>query len=182
MECTLTGVSEVSFDRSLREIFDAHAAFVGRSLLCLGVPQADVEDAVQEVFLVVHRRLTEYQERGQLRSWLYGICVRVALRHKRTARRKREVNLPEPPEPQTGAAQQQAVELKQHREFALRALDELPESQRHVFVLFEVERLSMREVADAAGIPLQTAYSRLYAARRTLKASLNRAQLTGSVR
>src|SRR5512139_1550190 len=74
-----------------RRVYDEHLAFVWRSLRRLGVPEAAVKDAVQDVFVVVHRRLAEFEERAQVSTWLFRICMRTAKDYRRRAHVRREV-------------------------------------------------------------------------------------------
>jgi RNA polymerase sigma-70 factor (ECF subfamily) len=166
----------------LAAVFDAHATFVGRTLRCLGVHDREVPDAMQEVFLVVHRRLPELRKPSALRSWLYAICLRKAMALRRKAARRREESMAEPPEPR-GERSTPHDDLEKARALAaaLEMLDGLDDDKRAVFVLYEVEQLPMSEVADAVGCPLQTAYSRLYAARRDIKRTLARLRARGEV-
>lgn len=140
-----------------------------RVLLRLGVQRRDVPDSGQEVFLVVHRRLQDFDPRlGSLQSWLYGICLRVASDYRRRYRNRKEAGadgleqLVAPSEPESDVATQRAWQR------LARVLDGIDEAKREVFVLYELEELSMSEVAALVGCPLQTAYSRLHAARRLI--------------
>lgn len=151
---------------SLREIFDAHAAFVWRSLRHLGVREADLEDLCQEVFVTVHRKLDGFEGRSSIRTWLYGICVRTASDHRRRAYVRRERPASEPPPSVVEPAQIQALERAENRRVLGALLDELDDDKRAVFVLYEIEELTMKEIAAIVGCPLQTAYSRLHAARK----------------
>src|SRR5262245_41974643 len=74
----------------IAKIFAEHADFVWRSLRRLGVPTADVDDALQEVFLVVHRRLDGYEDRGLMRAWLFSISRQVSSHYHRGVRRSEE--------------------------------------------------------------------------------------------
>lgn len=159
----------------LRRLFEEHAAFVCRSLRRLGVSESDLDDVLQEVFVVVYQRLSEYQERGRARSWLYSICTRTALAHRRKAGRRRESIVPEPPERSAAATQHVRLEEREALAFGHELLAQLPEQEREVFVLFEVEGMAMAEIAEARSCPLQTAYSRLYQARRRIAAHMQRA-------
>ena len=149
---------------SFEEIFREHGRFVWRTVIHLGVPERDAPDVSQEVFVVVHRKLGGFEGRSKLRTWIYGICVRTASDYRRRAVRREE-----PTEaPLSGDATEHPDEIVRRRQAltALHAaLGRLDEDKRAVFVLFEIEQLSMREVADAVGCPVQTAYARLYAAR-----------------
>jgi RNA polymerase sigma-70 factor (ECF subfamily) len=156
----------------LREVFQEHGAFVCRSLRRLGVPEADLDDLLQEVFLVVYHRLKDYEEKGRARAWLYSICTRVARAQRRKLLRRREQTAPEHSEPHVRATQLERVEDRQALELGQRLLNALPERQREVFWLYEVEDLSMPEIAQAVGCPLQTAYSRLHQARQRILAEV----------
>src|SRR5207237_6566320 len=80
------------------ELFEAHVGFVWRVLRSLGVPASDLEDASQEVFLVVHRKRATFEGRSSIRTWLYGICVRTASDRRRRASVRREIATADPPE------------------------------------------------------------------------------------
>jgi RNA polymerase sigma-70 factor (ECF subfamily) len=160
----------------LAEIFREYAPFVWRGLRRLGVPECDVEDVCQEVFVVVHRKLGDFEGRSSLRTWIYGICARTASDYRRSGRVRREVVTDAPPEASGDGGQQDVVALKQARAMLDRILDTLDDDKRSVFVLYEIEELTMAEVAEALGCPLQTAYSRLHAARKVVEAGVARAR------
>jgi RNA polymerase sigma-70 factor (ECF subfamily) len=138
----------------------------------LGVHEPDLDDAVQEVFLVVHQRSSDYQERGRARSWLYSICTRVAHAQRRKHGRRQK----EPVMPETSAAATQLEHVQNREALALgwQLLQALPPEQREVFVLYEVEDMPMSEIAQALSCPLQTAYSRLHKARERILAEVQR--------
>lgn len=151
-----------------RQVFDEHAAYVFRVLRYLGVRDADVQDVCQEVFITVHRKIDSFEGRSSVRTWLYRISQRAASDYRRRAYVRREVvtdlvmDHPGRPEhPDTT----RRLEARSTLTFAL---DRLDESKRDVFVLYEVEGLTMREVCEILDCPLQTAYSRLHAARKIL--------------
>jgi RNA polymerase sigma-70 factor (ECF subfamily) len=157
---------------SLTQLYVEHAPFIFRALRRLGVRDADAEDVLQEVFVVAHRKLGEFEGRSTLRTWLYGVAVRVAANHRRLARTHREVSTDEPPEQMVPALQHEDLAQKQARALLDRILDRLDEDKRSVFVLYELEGCSMQDVALAVGCPLQTAYSRLHAARKLVEAGV----------
>ena len=148
-----------------QEIFRTYAPFLWRTLLGLGVPERDVDDLCQEVMLVVHRRLDDFDGRA-CRSWLYAICVRVASSYRKSARFRREVIM-DAPESATPAESSGTLFDPQRR--LLDVLGGLEEEKRTVFVLYEVEGLSLKEISEATGRPLQTIYSRLQAARSAVR-------------
>jgi RNA polymerase sigma-70 factor (ECF subfamily) len=150
------------------KIFSDYAPFVLRVLRHLGVPAADLQDQGQEVFVAVFRGLAAFAGRSSLRTWIYGICVHVASNYRRRAYVRHERSVSEPPEAVCEPDQPQAFERNQNWPALRRLLDTLDPEKREVFVLYELEELPMREVAEACGCPLQTAYSRLHAARRVL--------------
>ena len=167
---------------SFEAVFTQHAAFVWRVLRRLGVREADVEDVCQEVFVVVHRRLSTFQGQSAVRTWLYGIAVRVASDYRRRPHIVRERAVAEAPDAAVPA--EQDVELDRRRDLAWLdgVLDTLDEAKRAVFVLYEVERVPMADVATAVGCPVQTAYARLYAARKQVEAAARREQARRSPR
>ncbi len=161
---------------SFEAIYREHAPFVWRFVRRLGIHPADVEDVCQEVFVVVHRRYADYDPTTLLRTWIAGIAMRTASDHRRRAHRRHETvgDVPEGAAPPT---QGEEIDQARARLFLDRALDELDDDKRAVFVLFELEQLPMAEVAETVGIPLQTAYSRLAVARKKIEEAARRVQL-----
>lgn len=146
-------------------VFAEHGARVWRFLRYMGVPERDLHDASQDVFVVVHRRIGEFDGAAKVESWLYAICFNVARTYRRKGR-TREIGVEELPEREVD--ERGAAELVE-RQVLNRALDALDELHRAVFVLREVEELPMSEVARAVGCPLFTAYSRHRTARMRLQ-------------
>ena len=169
---------------TVAQVFRDHAPFVWRALRRLGVREADVEDVCQEVFVVVHRRLADFEGRSSVRTWVYGICVRVASDWRKRAHVRREMLAPKdegsekeldaPPSSRRGLPRDPGAEVARREARAILdgILDQLDEDKRAVFVLYEIEQLTMNEVAEAIGCPLQTAYSRLHAARKIVEAQI----------
>jgi RNA polymerase sigma-70 factor (ECF subfamily) len=153
------------------EVFREHAGYVSRALSRLGVPAADADDALQDVFVVVFRRMHEFEHRARLRTWLYAIAFRVASDRRRLAHVRREVavDVDEPTEP---GEQERREDLRRACKSLDDALASLDRDKRDVFVLYEIEELPMDEVARVVGCPLKTAYTRFYAARDRIRAML----------
>ncbi len=174
--------SGAGIELTFEQLFEAYAAFVWRALKRLGVAQGDVADASQEVFLVVHRRLSSFEARSSLKSWIYGICLKVASAWRRKAQPRSAAALVEDEAgPVTGApGLDEELERRRTRAQLLALLEQLDEDKRDVFVLYELEELSMSEVAEAVGCPLTTAYSRLHAARKFVRAAFARTNLASS--
>lgn len=156
----------------LRKLFEEQGPFVCRSLRYLGVREGDLDDLLQEVFLVVHQRLSDYEEQGRVRAWLYSICTRVAHAQRRKLGRRRESTLLG--EGTAAPTQLERVENREAVELGWRLVQQLPPPQREVFVLYEVEDMPMAEIAHALSCPLQTAYSRLHQARARILAEVQR--------
>lgn len=159
---------------AFRQVFEDHAPFVWRCLRRLGVSSADVEDVCQEVFVVVHRKLAQFDGRSSQRAWLYGICVRKASDYRRSARVRRVSTGGRVPEVSVAASQAEELDRRAARDLLDDILGKLGERQRVVFVLYEIEQLSMAEIAETLDCPLQTAYSRLRAAREQVQAAVQR--------
>ena len=155
---------------SFTEIFQAHAARVFRALVCLGVRASDAEDACQEVMLVVHRRLPEFDDRA-VESWLWSICLRVASDYRRSARVRREVMVDAMPDTALPDGHEQTADGRRLEARLLTVLSELDDDKRAAFVLYEIQELSIREIAEATGSPVQTIYSRLQVARAHVRAA-----------
>jgi RNA polymerase sigma-70 factor (ECF subfamily) len=159
---------------SPRSVAELGARFVPQTLRYLGVPEGALLDAAQDVLVVALRRLGDFEGRSSLTTWLYGICIRVAHDYRRRNKSNRELLVEQMPELTTPAQQESAVEQGEWRRALGALLDRLDENQRAAFVLFEIQRLSMKEVADALGCPLQTAYFRHKSARERVLLAFKR--------
>jgi RNA polymerase sigma-70 factor (ECF subfamily) len=146
-------------------VFREHGSYAWRVLRRLGVQESDAEDVCQEVFMIVHRKLAEFEGRSSVRTWVYGICVRAASDYRKRASHRKESVTDQPPELASASDPHGEAAGRQARALLDRIVDELDDDKRAVFVLYEIEEMSMNEVAAAVGCPLQTAYSRLHAAR-----------------
>lgn len=160
--------------QSFRAVYTENAAFVWRVLRRLGIRPADLEDVCQEVFVVVHRKLPGFEHRSGLRTWLYGIAVRCASDHRRRAHVQHETPSDVLDDRAADATQPADVAQRQARALLDAMIDALDDDKRTVFVLFELEELPMSEIAEIVGCPLQTAYSRLHAAREQVDAAVKR--------
>ena len=161
----------------LRGIFDAYAPFVWRTLRHLGVSDSDLDDVCQDVFVAVHKRLASFEGRSSLRTWIYGICLRVASDRRRLAHVRRELPVAEVSQEAMAPTQFDDYARSEARELLASLLEVLDADKRAVFVLYEIEELSMKEVAEVVGCPLQTAYSRLHAARKLILEAAARARV-----
>jgi RNA polymerase sigma-70 factor (ECF subfamily) len=160
-----------TFDTLYRE----NVGYVLRSLLRLGVQERDVEDVAHDTFLIVARKHSQYDPARPLRPWLFGIAFRVALDHRRSAQQRRERL--DVPEKSLGAVDRDPpadfrVEQTEKQRLVLAALETLRLEQRAVFILHDVDEVSVPEIAAAFNIPLNTAYSRLRLARAQFEAAV----------
>ena len=170
---------------SIEQVYEAHFHYVWRCLRGLGVREQALDDAAHDVFLVVQRRLVEFDgTQARLTTWLYEIALRVARRYRtQTAKdAERSVSLVPPHDDGAGIElcasprDEGACELEQAERLGLarRALDALDAEKREAFVLGCVEQRSAPEIAELTGVPLNTVYSRLRAARRLFAAEIAR--------
>jgi RNA polymerase sigma-70 factor (ECF subfamily) len=172
--------SGASAPLTLGDIYRAHFDFVWRSLRRMGVAPGSMDDAAQDVFLVVHRKLASFEERSSVKTWLFGIVARVAHDHRRSEKRKGDpLRCEEPsaldrlPDRATMGPMQRAEQSA-----SIRLLEELlaqmtPE-KRDVFFLAELEQMTAPEIGEALDVPLTTVYSRLRAARLEFEEALSR--------
>ena len=158
-----------------RDLYEAHAAFLWRTVRRLGVRPSDVEDVCQEAFLVAYRKFPSFVG-GSPRAWLFAIGQRVAADYRKRAYVRREVVGDEVrvAEARVEEDATRGLETQDAREALDALLDQLDEPQRAVFVLYELEEMPMAEIAASVGCPLQTAYSRLHAARDAMARGIAR--------
>jgi RNA polymerase sigma-70 factor (ECF subfamily) len=158
------------------DVYTQHFDLVWRSLRHLGVPTRLLDDAVQDVWLVVHRKLAEFDGRSALSTWLFGICINVA----RARRRAREVMQPAEPLSEQMQSREPSPEhaLESSRVWKLVEgfMAELPELHRAIFVSNLLENFSPAETASATGVDVNTVYKRVRALRRSFQRLLERSQ------
>lgn len=161
---------------TFEELYNSEFDFVWRSLRRLGVRDSDLPDAAQEVFLVVHRRLSEFEGRSKVTTWLFSIALSVARDRRRRAHVRREVSHPETIDSAADPRDDASSALERLDDLALfdAALEGLEIEQRAVFTLFELEGMSGQAIAELLNIPLGTAYSRLRLARIAFRNNLKR--------
>jgi RNA polymerase sigma-70 factor (ECF subfamily) len=158
----------------VRAALRAHYAAVWRTVQALGIPKSSAEDVTQRVFVVFSRKIDRVRV-GKERAFLLATAVRTAANARRQASQRREEaadsadDLPHPsPDPEY------LLQTKQAKELLDGVLSSMPVEQRNVFVLFELEQLTLDETAQALGVPRGTAASRLRAARAIFKAGVER--------
>jgi RNA polymerase sigma-70 factor (ECF subfamily) len=162
------------------QVYEEFFAFAWRTARRLGAPEANVDDVVQEIFVVVYQQLPKFEGRSSIKTWLFGIVRNVVRAHRRMLQSKHPHSLwpglgTDPDSLSEGwhaqpggAAQADAVRLVD------RLLDALDDDRREVFVLAELEQMNSPEIARSLGIPLNTVYSRLRLARQEFAAAAAR--------
>jgi RNA polymerase sigma-70 factor, ECF subfamily len=179
-ENTVTATAGAEARLPFEGLYDRYFSFVWRALRHLGVPGPALEDSAQEVWMVVHRRLGEFEWRSGVRTWLFGIALNVARNRRRGARRNPEMMaLPEhvlssSPDTEGLHAGQEAWRKLE------RFLDTLDEQRRSVFVCSLLEQLSAAETAEATGLDVAAVYHLVRRLRQAFRAFLD--ELEGAQR
>lgn len=152
----------------LEDLYRSHFDFVWRSLRRLGVDTASLDDAAQDVFLVVHRRLRDYTG-GSARAWLFAIAQRVASDHRRRVRRKGGL-LPLDERMASGGRDGPHAGALRHEAsgIVMAFLQDLDDDRRAAFILAELEQMTAPEIGQALGVNVSTVYSRIASARSAL--------------
>ena len=161
----------------LSAVYEANFRYVWRCLRSLGVHDAHVDDALQDVFVVAARRLADFDGGAELRTWLYAIALRIARKYRDRARREPaplDAARESQPELCINQSGERAALSTERLALARAVLETLSDEQREVFVLARVEQMSAPEIAAVIDIPLNTVYSRLRAARLAFEAEVAR--------
>lgn len=165
-----------SLTGSFERIYEQEVGYVLETLRRLGAHAADVPDLAHDVFLVVHQRLGTYDTSRPIRPWLFGIAYRVFSDFRRSARVRREVAEPvtEAVDTANTVTLEERLAHEQDRRLVHEALASLDEELRAVFVLHELDEVSIPDASEALGVPLNTLYSRLRTARRKFSEAARR--------
>jgi RNA polymerase sigma-70 factor (ECF subfamily) len=161
-------------------LYRAHARTVARWVSRLGGPTADVDDLVQETFLIVDRRLSEFRGDGKVTTWLYRIAERVVLDARRRERYRRWFSHTRSVEIErvlwsTQPTPVDALEQRQSTESVYRILDRIPDKYRTVLILFEIEELSGEEISALTGLKQATVWVHLHRGRARFLREMKRA-------
>ena len=150
----------------LGEMLRRHHAVVWRTAYRMGLSAAQADDVTQQAYIAASRRIADIRI-GSERGFLLGAVVRAAKNQRRLAAYRYETSDSDGLDntPDRSPAPDQLVELKQARAMLERVLDQLPDSTREVFVLFELEGLPLKEIRELLDIPMGTLASRLRRAR-----------------
>jgi RNA polymerase sigma-70 factor (ECF subfamily) len=160
-----------------REIYQRYFEFVWSSARHLGTSPESIDDVVQEVFIVIHAKLHTIQRPESLRSWIYGVVRRTVSTHRRSHNSKETNSVQLDTLDQialSGNTPLDAAEQSAQLQVLSALLTQMDAPKREVFILSELEEMTVPEIADALEIPVNTAYSRLRAARQAFEAGLAR--------
>ncbi len=162
--------AQVAMPRDLPSIHDQHAEFVWLSLQRLGVRDDDIEDLLQDVFIVIHRRLDSFDGSARMTTWIFGICMRVVAAYRRRAFRRCEQLAAQVPEQRDLEGSPEEAAIAQQQRDRLRAiLDAMDLEKRAIFVMYELDELPCESIAEILGVPVGTVHSRLHAARKAFE-------------
>ena len=154
-------------------LYDEHFALVWRMLRALGLQSAALDDAVQDVFMIVYKQLQGFEARSSAKTWICGIACNVASNYRRRERRKGGLLPLDPSMPENTLGPLDRLENARAWATVSRFLEGLDEAKRSVYVLSRIEGLSAPEIAAALAIPVNTVYSRIHAAEDSLKKFLS---------
>src|SRR5262245_18952173 len=158
-----------------RAIYREHFPFVWRCLRRFGVHPSSLDDAAQDVFVVVHRRLAEFEGRSSVRTWLFVIAVRVARNHTRSqTRRGLDVTLDLELPDREGMSPDEVAQRRSASLILHTALTGMNEQLRLIFVLAELEDFTLKEISDALDMNPNTVATKLRKARKDLEKALER--------
>ena len=178
----VSGVATSSPKLTFEDVYENHVEFVFRNAQRLGVTDGALDDVVQQVFLVVHRRLSEVAEDAPIKAWVFGILTHVVRDYRRALRRKSPHNSAPPIDPATlaepaGRGPFDALARSEALEVVIGLLQELSDDKREIFVLSELEQLTAQEISELIGVNASTVYSRLRAARQDFERAVERSRL-----
>jgi RNA polymerase sigma-70 factor (ECF subfamily) len=152
-------------------LYDEYVDFLWRNARRLGVDEDSADDVVQQVFIVVHRRLSEFEGRASVKSWLFAVLLRVVQDHRRSLRRKSPHLAGEATDPDVlpasarGSDPYEALSRAEASRLINQLLESLDDERRVVFVMAEVEQMTPAEIAEALEVDAKVVYARLRAAR-----------------
>jgi RNA polymerase sigma-70 factor (ECF subfamily) len=177
---SLEAREDIPDPRAFANVYEEQFAFVWRSACRLGVEPSHLDDVVQETFVVVHRRLSEFEGRSSIKTWLFGILVNVVRAHQRAFRKGHARWSPAAagPDPETvvdpSASPHEYAARAEAARLVMQLVAGLDDDKRAIFVLAELEQMSAPDIALALGVALNTVYSRLRLARQDFAAAAAR--------
>lgn len=172
-----------SAELDVTALYKEHGGFVWASLSRLSVRDADLEDMLQEVFVIAHAKLPAFRGDAQVRTWLFEICRRVARNYRRKASHRRETQPSEAIEIESLERNpEQALAQREEQRRVEEILWNMDVEKRAIFVMFEVEHIQAEEIAEMLGVPPSTVRSRIAAARKEFGKEARRLRLINDSR
>lgn len=159
------------------EVYRQNGRFVWATLHRLGVAESDLPDVMQEILVVIHRRLQSFDGKSRVQPWLFGICAKVVANYRRRSFRRHEHATPDL-EPVESQDPESLNSMRDDRLALAAVLDRIEPLKRAVFLMFEIEGLTCQQIADELGVPLGTVHSRLHGARLEFAAKCERIRLS----
>lgn len=157
--------------RRVRDLFDQHHDFVWRSVRRLGIDPSEIDDVVQETFIIAGRKIDEFEGRSSITTWLFGIAMRVCRTHRRSRHRRiRKANAVA----QAAEEQFDPYPRADAADLLVRLLDELDDDRRAAFILSDLEGMTAMDIAETFELNVNTVYSRIRSARRRVERALVR--------
>jgi RNA polymerase sigma-70 factor, ECF subfamily len=173
MTFAVTGAPALTAE-DVRRLYVAHAPELRLTIARLAAPGMDIDDLLQEVFVVALQRLSELSRVQSTRAWLFGVAAKLTATRRRTYRLRSWLGLDSAGELASAESPSRTVEQKEASRRVQLALESLSEAKRQVFVLFELQGLPGEDIAAALQIPLKTVWSRLFYARKEFQAAVAR--------
>lgn len=159
-----------------RRVYELHLALTWRTLRRFGVPEGALDDAVQDVFSIVHTRWSSFEGRSAVKTWIFGIARRVARKHRPDQRQEPDTLGVEGTPAGDIDSSTTRIEQRDRVRLLYQLLDELAPERRDAFCLVEIEQFTVQEAAEALEVNVHTLSSRLRAARKDLSQKLARWQ------
>ena len=161
-------------------IYESHVDYAWRAVRRMGLCAADAEDVVQEAFVIVHRRMAEFEGRAEIKTWVFKILLHLVRHHWRTHQRRPGDRATEDPGAVHNLVAEQdpasALERSEAVDVLDRLLGQLDEDKREVLALAEIEQMTTAQIAEVVGVNANTAASRLRTARQEFEKALLRFQ------
>lgn len=179
MEVSQQGTMRSAARPSFRSMYESEFDYVWNTFGRLGVAERDREDLTQELFVLVHKKLDEYVASRPIRPWLFAFAFRIASDYRRLARHRVELFQERTSElPGTTISAEETCVQQEGRSLILRAIDLLSTERKPIFIMHELDGIAVPDIADALGIPLNTAYSRLRLARQDFATAISQLRRT----
>jgi RNA polymerase sigma-70 factor (ECF subfamily) len=165
-------MTKANGDRFFDDVYSPHVTFIWRTLRAMGLPESVVEDAAQDVFIVAHRKLADFDGQYAIKTWLFHIAYRVACEYRRKGRRSAAQQELDDTLQDAGPSPSDSLERREAVSLLRELLAQVDEEKRDVLILAEIEEMTAPEIAVVTGTPVNTVYTRLRRGRSQLSQAL----------